>query len=328
MMRGGGGIRGVYVALDSNPYQRHKEVIARITLCETCDRKIETKDWNAHQSGKKHQKAAQELRQAKNAEKNDNTNTSWGDEVNDAAQQQEHSSGHDDGFFNSAPTKAKGGGGGSGWCFSFSCGEVGHRKAECPNGGGRPCYNCGEFGHIKSECTNPSQGGGGGGRPCYNCGEVGHLKSECTNPRQAGAGGDRPCFKCGQVGHISKDCNFCENCGIEGHSFFQCELKKDFSKITCTVCKQKGHTKKKCPQAQQSESGEFSGGFGDSGFGGGFDTTAAPASGGWDTAGGSGGGSWDVNGGGNTGGAAPSNGWADSSWQDNAGGGGDVSGGW
>lgn len=74
--------------------------------------------------------------------------------------------------------------------YSFHCGQPGHRKSECPNGGGNACFRCGEFGHRKAECPNPPQGGGGGGgRPCFNCGELGHLKSECVNPTNPAAGG-------------------------------------------------------------------------------------------------------------------------------------------
>lgn len=70
-------------------------------------------------------------------------------------------------------------------------------------GGDRPCFNCGEVGHRKPECPNPpvpreGGGGGGGDRPCFNCGEVGHRKSDCPNPavprEGGGGGGDWPCF--------------------------------------------------------------------------------------------------------------------------------------
>lgn len=108
---------------------------------------------------------------------------------------------------------------------------------------------------------------------------------------------------------MAKDCNFCVNCETEGHTFFQCILKKDYSKITCPVCKQsmstchisfkpvlifstEGHTKKKCPQAQDEGFGGSGGGFGSGdGFGGGFDTTASGGNWGSVEAGGSG--SWD-----------------------------------
>lgn len=133
-MRGGGSYRGAYVALESNPYQPHKPIVAKFTFCETCDRQIETKDWNAHQAGKKHQKAAQELRLAeKEAEE---SQKDWGDQANDAAQ--------DD----------------NGW--TNNDGED-YLKAALAGGKGAngTCYNCGETGHIKAECPEAPWSGGG-----------------------------------------------------------------------------------------------------------------------------------------------------------------------
>ncbi|KAG9253692.1 uncharacterized protein F5Z01DRAFT_123546 [Emericellopsis atlantica] len=59
---------------------------------------------------------------------------------------------------------------------------------------------------------------------CPNCNEEGHRLLYCKQPRV--------------------DKNACRNCGRSGcHKFFGCPKPKDYSKITCSVCKEKGHTK-------------------------------------------------------------------------------------
>lgn len=135
-MRGGGAI---YNALESNPYQPIRVRGPRYTLCETCDRTIETKDWNTHQAGKKHQQAVEELRNAEKAEKK--ANRSWGDEVNDAVQEDE--------------TDAKGWGEGDD--------NAGYTTQSHSKGGSGTCHKCGQAGHMKSDCPEARGGGGGGG---------------------------------------------------------------------------------------------------------------------------------------------------------------------
>lgn len=134
-------MRNIYTPLESNPYQPHKTVEAKYTLCETCERNIESKDWPAHQAGKKHQKAKKEKEAKEAAAKKpvqEDKVADWGDQVNDDAAQQEEAGWNDEnGFTSTAPSKNKG-----------------------LNG---TCYNCGEPGHMKADCPQPPKGGGGGG---------------------------------------------------------------------------------------------------------------------------------------------------------------------
>ena len=127
------------------------------------------------------------------------------------------------------------------------CGQVGHLKRDCPQGGGgggggrsaKACHNCGQVGHLRRDCPElvdvngalnagmaALSTGGGNSRSrrvtCYNCGEAGHIAAECEMPRQEGAL-HRKCFNCGKPGHLSADCPMpqgntaCYECGQPGH---------------------------------------------------------------------------------------------------------------
>ena len=131
------------------------------------------------------------------------------------------------------------------------CGQVGHMKRDCPQGGGgggggrsaKACHNCGQVGHLRRDCPElvdvngalnagmaALSTGGGNSRSrrvtCYNCGEVGHIAAECEMPRQEGAL-HRKCFNCGKPGHLSADCpmpqgnSACYECGQPGHKVRQ-----------------------------------------------------------------------------------------------------------
>ena len=138
------------------------------------------------------------------------------------------------------------------------CGEIGHLKRDCPQGGGggggggggraaKVCHQCGQPGHLKRDCpelsdvnalgegmAKMSTGGNSRSRrqTCYNCGEVGHISSACPQPRQEGeaerAAMHRKCFNCGKPGHLSADCTqpagntACYECGQPGHKARDC----------------------------------------------------------------------------------------------------------
>ena len=138
------------------------------------------------------------------------------------------------------------------------CGENGHLKRDCPQGGGggggggggraaKVCHQCGQPGHLKRDCpelsdvnalgegmAKMSTGGNSRSRrqTCYNCGEVGHISSACPQPRQEGeaerAAMHRKCFNCGKPGHLSADCTqpagnmACYECGNPGHKARDC----------------------------------------------------------------------------------------------------------
>ncbi|KAG1680110.1 hypothetical protein FOA52_000223 [Chlamydomonas sp. UWO 241] len=88
-----------------------------------------------------------------------------------------------------------GGGGGGGYGGGMGGGRSG--------GGGDACFSCGEVGHLKADC--PKRGGGGGGYggdrgyggggagapagACFSCGEQGHLSRDCPQKRGGGGGG-------------------------------------------------------------------------------------------------------------------------------------------
>jgi cellular nucleic acid-binding protein len=176
--------RGTIVAqlsnMASNPYPRPKEHVALVTECELCNRTMPTKDWPSHKNSKKHRQA--EAKDKETAEgKGNNTigfggdtagftadaggftadgaadnsgnsgNDTWATSGNDTAW-----GGGDFGNNTNTSTYGNGTGGGGGDRACFSCGDTGHQKRDCPNGGGGGGY-------------------GGGGQACFNCGEDGYV---------------------------------------------------------------------------------------------------------------------------------------------------------
>ena len=88
-----------------------------------------------------------------------------------------------------------------------ACGELSHRKDDCPLGGKNithrftKCNGCEGFGHMESECLL---------RSCKKCGK---LASLCDHIK---------CDRCFGNGHIAKDCTYedqrtCGRCGTVGH---------------------------------------------------------------------------------------------------------------
>ncbi|KAF2627665.1 hypothetical protein BU25DRAFT_341387 [Macroventuria anomochaeta] len=266
----------LHPGMASNPYRSMKEQVPLRTLCELCNRTINTRDWPMHKNSKAHRALEQAGKDKENTKAKNNGTDNWGGET---------SSFTPDGEFNLASVDSgndgwgTGGGGGNRACFG--CGEIGHTKRDCPKSGAsgdRACFACGEVGHTKRDC--PKGGSGGAGQACFNCGNEGHRKMDCPEPLKpragGGGGGGRACFNCLQPGHNVSECaeprvERCRNCDAEGHHSRECPQPKDWSRIKCKNCYKYGHGEKRCPEPA------------------GWDTAAdsgAAAAGSWDNAGG------------------------------------------
>ncbi|KAF4591791.1 Zinc finger, CCHC retroviral-type [Ophiocordyceps camponoti-floridani] len=60
----------------------------------------------------------------------------------------------------------------------FSCGETGHRAAECPSPREITCRYCHQPGHMVKDCPDKPA------MVCSNCGQEGHMRNSCTNARK------------------------------------------------------------------------------------------------------------------------------------------------
>ena len=88
----------------------------------------------------------------------------------------------------------KGGGKFAGQCYT--CGEYGHRSAECPKATKRLCYNCGSDQHMAKDCPTPKGKGGGykggktgNGKGYGNTGGKGYGNSYGYSGNKGGKGG-------------------------------------------------------------------------------------------------------------------------------------------
>lgn len=182
----------------ANPYGKPKDIQPKYTLCELCDRTIETKDWGAHKNSRAHRKKeglktgvqTNESTGVANENRNNGFSSAdggWGADMTSTQ----------DGGWSSNDNAGPGNG-------SFDSGSFGNgsfnssgfaSNGNARGGPGGACYGCGEVGHTKRDCPRNSGGRGGGG--CYHCGEEGHIKADCpSKPR----GGDRTCYNCGKPG--------------------------------------------------------------------------------------------------------------------------------
>ncbi|EKJ77187.1 hypothetical protein NXS19_003837 [Fusarium pseudograminearum] len=91
-----------------------------------------------------------------------------------------HDSTNDAGFgnngFDGAEDLGDGQPGGDDKCFG--CGEIGHRRAECPNPQEMACRYCKKEGHMRKDCPEAPP------MVCENCGEEGHFRKHCEKPRK------------------------------------------------------------------------------------------------------------------------------------------------
>ncbi|KAF3033072.1 hypothetical protein E8E12_001851 [Didymella heteroderae] len=280
--------------MSSEPYHKGKEKVGQKTLCETCDRVIMSRDWPAHQNSKGHRNKKEAIKDKENLKKNNDGTDTWvADTSNFTLDAGFGLASPDSGWGNSGSGEAFGtsstGNKTSGGQGCFKCGETGHRKADCPQGGsgggGQGCFKCGEVGHRKADC--PQGGSGGGGKACFNCGNEGHRKTECPEPLKprAGGGGGRTCFNCLQPGHNISDCpkprvERCRNCDAVGHMSRECDKPKDWSRVKCTNCSKHGHGAKRCPEPEATGDA-----YGDGSNGWDAPADSGVAVGGWDNAG-------------------------------------------
>lgn len=152
----------------SNPYNSMRQQVPLKTLCELCDRTINTRDWPQHKNSKKH-RSLENAEKAKENVKVSGNDSGWGDDASGFTP---------DGDFTLASVDA----GNDGWASSNTSGwgasggsANGSANRTGGGGGDRACFGCGEVGHTKREC--PKGGSGGGGQTCYNCGMEGYVFS-------------------------------------------------------------------------------------------------------------------------------------------------------
>ena len=117
--------------IPANPYQPAKKVEPLNTECEPCKRVIPTKCWGEHVRGKRHQKAVDAERRAKDTE---NANPSNGEDFANVGGPVGETFGNEEAAWGSNVNDgdfgggASSGGGGRGACYG--CGQVGHNKRD------------------------------------------------------------------------------------------------------------------------------------------------------------------------------------------------------
>ena len=94
----------------------------------------------------------------------------------------------------------------------YCCGEVGHKKFECPHRH-HVCSLCHKTGHLEARCWSKT-------KHCHGCGEAGHYVVACPKQKRV------RCYCCGKLGHIKRNCphrhDQCGSCGRVGHTAETC----------------------------------------------------------------------------------------------------------
>jgi len=139
-------------------------------------------------------------------------------------------------------------------------------------------------GHFSKDC--PSRVA----QKCHNCGEEGHRKTDCTNERVM------QCRNCDEWGHGSRECPKprdysrveCRNCGEKGTLPWAVSLVDSLRSCLLTIVMSIGHTHVRCKNPPKEPEAMFDGGDaptavaadgGDGGWGGACGD--AGGSGGW-----------------------------------------------
>lgn len=143
----------------SNPYHRGKDKTPLTTLCELCNRVLNTRDWPQHKNSKGHRGKEQAEKDKENSKNSSNGVDAWGGDTSGFTPT--------GGFDLASPESGNDGWGTSGDTSNdFSSSGYGNKTTG--GGGDRACFGCGEVGHRKADC--PNSGSGGGGQACFNCG--------------------------------------------------------------------------------------------------------------------------------------------------------------
>ena len=74
------------------------------------------------------------------------------------------------------------------------CGEIGHKKRNCPNYDIKFCHRCAQFGHEDKECDKKKK--------CFKCNKIGHMTNQCPMEEN--------------------ELVVCEQCSCVGHKGFEC----------------------------------------------------------------------------------------------------------
>ena len=142
------------------------------------------------------------------------------------------------------------------------CGEQGHRRPYCPQGGyqsallGPPrpytCGLCGERGHGRARCPLRAEGPLPETRRCSLCGEEGHNRQNCAvrgegpptwlpRRRNKGVRTHYSCGLCGEEGHGRRTCPK----RVRGEGDRKTPSRR-VRAYTCHCCGEGGHSSRSC----------------------------------------------------------------------------------